>query len=408
MLPLRDTGVQLFGPGVRIGDRPIGNPPCLAVQLESPIRYAHGVEADPNGVPIGHRYRRQEPIGGGAMGVVYRGIDLSGGDVAIKVLRPELSADPIVVARFVQERSILLRLTGPGIVTVRDLVVEGDVLAIVMYLAKGGSLRDHLASHPGPIHEEFAISVLYDVAVGLTNAHAAGVVHRDVKPENILIEPTAGEFTSMLTDFGISGLAEGSSHTRMTSVVGTPLYMAPEVSLDQPVTPAADVYSAGVILHELVCGAVPFTGSNVLAVMRQHAEAPLSRPPEASGRTWFLLSAMLNKDPNSRPSAEEVRDLLGLFRGDKRFKHEGSAPKWSSDRFDTGETVPSAEKLLEDSAEDTIIRVRPQPGDNRSQDGMAEEGASAATRGSEPLAKWDSRVAPGWTQDADGTWIPPT
>jgi serine/threonine protein kinase len=341
------------------------------------------------------------------MGVVYRGIDLSGGDVAIKVLRPELSSDPILVARFVQERSILLRLTGPGIVPVRDLVVEGEVLAIVMDLVKGGSLRDYLTSHPGPTDEAFAFNVMHDIAVGLTNAHAAGVIHRDVKPENILIESTASGIVSMLTDFGISGLAEGSLHTRMTSVVGTPLYMAPEVSSDQPVTSAADIYSAGVILYELVSGSVPFTGSNTLAVLRQHSDVPPLRPPEASGRTWFLLSAMLDKDPKARPSAEEVRDLLDLFRADNFRKHDGLGLGGSSDGFDIVETIAPAGILEEESTEDTIIRVRRQPDDSREGSRMAEPAELAAIRNSGSPARSDPRLAPGWTQNADGTWRPP-
>ncbi|MEI8052083.1 MAG: serine/threonine-protein kinase, partial [Actinomycetes bacterium] len=221
---------------------------------------AEGGESSESGEPVGHRYRRFELIGSGAMGAVYRGEDREGRDLAVKILRSEFSSDSLILSRFMQERALMVRLAGDGIVKVVDFVAEGEMLAIVMERIAGGSLRDLMARDRQSISQSMAIRLLADVAAGLATAHAAGVIHRDIKPENVLIDDAGERPVALVTDFGISGLTEGSAHTRMTSLVGTPQYMAPELINGDVASPAVDVYAAGIMLYELLAGKTPFAG----------------------------------------------------------------------------------------------------------------------------------------------------
>ena len=163
------------------------------------------------GQPVGHSYRRFEVLGTGAMGTVYRGEDRRGNDLAVKLLRAELASDPVVLARFIQERALLLRLASPNIVRVVDLVVEGDTVAIVMERVDGGSLSQYLKRRGHRLGTEEAIQICIDLLEGLSVAHAQGVVHRDIKPDNVLIDDTSSELRAKVTDFGIAGLIEGSA-----------------------------------------------------------------------------------------------------------------------------------------------------------------------------------------------------
>jgi serine/threonine protein kinase len=185
--------------------------------------------------PLGSRYRIGAPIGRGGTGVVHAGTDDAGTPVAIKVLRHDLAADPEVVARFVRERTILLGVRDPHVVGVRDMVVEGDTLAIVMDLVPGHDLRRALAAGPFPPAE--AARVGAGVARGLAAVHAAGVVHRDVKPENVLLDTTAGGAAVRLTDFGISRVV--TTAATQTALVGTPYYLAPELWAGERPAPRA-------------------------------------------------------------------------------------------------------------------------------------------------------------------------
>src|SRR4051794_31593500 len=165
-------------------------------------------DAGPALEPLGSRYLLGAAIGSGAMGQVLRATTRDGEPVAIKVLRPELSSDPGVVSRFLQERHILEGLTEPHLVRVRDLVAEGSKLAIVMDLVEGPDLRTELARR-GTFPAIQAAEIVDGVLAGLAAVHAAGVVHRDVKPENVLL---SGGLPSgvRLTDFGVAKLVEES------------------------------------------------------------------------------------------------------------------------------------------------------------------------------------------------------
>ncbi len=261
--------------------------------------------------PLGSSYILEDVIGHGAMGQVWRGRDRDGYRLAFKVLRPELTEDPRVVQRFVQERSILTSIRHPNLVGVRDLVVEGDTLAIVMDLVEGGDLRAML-SGPRTLPPARVAELGAGIAAGLAAVHAAGVIHRDVKPENVLVDGSSSPGRPRLTDFGIAKYVQQEGTTRRsTMLVGTPQYIAPELIDGKEPTAATDLYALGIMLYELVCGVTPFAGGSTMAVLRNHAERLPGRPPGVPDSLWDLISWLLGKHAASRPqSATQVATLL--------------------------------------------------------------------------------------------------
>ena len=260
------------------------------------------------GRPVGAHYRAFETLGSGAMGEVRRGESDTGEAVAIKLLHPAHTSRPGLVARFVNERSVLLDVSAPNVVRVRDLVVDGPTLAIVMDLVPGGDLRRRLVDG-GPLPPLEAATFAVGVLRGLQAVHERGVVHRDLKPENVLLARAGDQVVPKIVDFGVSKLTAESS-TGQTSIIGSPAYMAPEM-LDQEPTPRSDLYAVGVMLYELLCGVTPFVTANPLAMMRQHAETQPGRPPQMPQALWDLVAQLLSKDPAARPeSAGQVADRL--------------------------------------------------------------------------------------------------
>ncbi|MER7489930.1 serine/threonine-protein kinase [Streptomyces sp. NPDC126497] len=267
--------------------------------------------------PVGSKYLLEEPLGRGATGTVWRarqretaGAEAAvpgqpGETVAIKVLKEELAGDADVVMRFLRERSVLLRLTHPNIVRVRDLVVEGDLLALVMDLVEGPDLHRHLREN-GPFTPVAAALLTAQIADALGASHADGVVHRDLKPANVLLKRTGGEMHPMLTDFGIARLADSPGLTRTHEFVGTPAYIAPESAEGRPQTSAVDVYGAGILLYELVTGRPPFSGDSALEVLHQHLSAEPRRPSTVPDPLWTVIERCLRKNPDERPSAENL------------------------------------------------------------------------------------------------------
>jgi len=261
--------------------------------------------------PLGSRYVLHDVLGRGAMGEVFRGtVRESGVPVAVKVLKAELIADTEVVSRFVQERSILTSIDHPNVVRVIDLVVEGDTLGIVMELVRGKDLRRTLAEEQ--THPPIAAARLFrQVLAGLTAVHDAGVLHRDIKPENILLDFYGGRVRVKLTDFGVARLTYGTSLTRTTGLIGTPEYVAPETAQDGTATSAADLYSAGIVLYEMLAGRTPFGGGPPLAVLRRQAEEPPTPIPGLPLSLWAYLESLLAKDPYARPrSAAQASGTL--------------------------------------------------------------------------------------------------
>ncbi|MCW5252758.1 serine/threonine-protein kinase [Streptomyces sp. SHP 1-2] len=267
--------------------------------------------------PVGSKYLLEEPLGRGATGTVWRarqretaGAEAAvpgqpGETVAIKVLKEELAGDPDIVMRFLRERSVLLRLTHPNIVRVRDLVVEGELLALVMDLVDGPDLHRYLREN-GPFSPVAAALLTAQVADALAASHTDGVVHRDLKPANVLLRQDGGGMHPMLTDFGIARLADSPGLTRTHEFVGTPAYIAPESAEGRPQTSAVDVYGAGILLYELVSGRPPFSGASALEVLHQHLSAEPRRPSTVPDPLWTVIERCLRKEPDERPSAENL------------------------------------------------------------------------------------------------------
>ncbi|MFJ8625634.1 protein kinase [Kitasatospora sp. NPDC093550] len=272
--------------------------------------------------PVGSKYLLDETLGRGATGTVWRGVvredvrvpgSEPGQRVAIKVLREELAADPDVVMRFLRERSLLLRLTHPNIVRVRDLVVEGELLALVMDLVEGPDLARYLRAN-GPFSPIAGALLMAQVADALAASHADGIVHRDLKPANVLLASTVvdgvEQMHPLLTDFGIARLADSPGVTRTHEFVGTPAYVAPESAEGRPQTSAVDVYGAGIMLYELVTGRQPFQGDSALAVLQAHLAQEPQRPSTMPEPLWTVIERCLRKDPAQRPGATSLAHAL--------------------------------------------------------------------------------------------------
>ncbi|MFI9613770.1 serine/threonine-protein kinase [Streptomyces sp. NPDC052023] len=271
---------------------------------------------------IGSRYTAHQILGRGSAGTVWLG-EGPEGPVAVKLLREDLASDQELVGRFVQERTALLGLEHPNVVSVRDLVVDGNDLALVMDLVRGTDLRTRL-DRERRLAPEAAVAIAADVAEGLAAAHAAGVVHRDVKPENVLLDMQGplgpgGSHRALLTDFGIAKLIDSPRRTRATKIIGTPDYLAPEIVEGLPPRASVDIYALATVLYELLAGFTPFGGGHPGAVLRRHVTETVVPLPGIPEELWQLLVQCLAKAPASRLRASELaarlREQLPVLRG---------------------------------------------------------------------------------------------
>jgi serine/threonine-protein kinase len=251
------------------------------------------------------------PIGQGATGTVWRGVDRASGEpVAVKLLHESLLRQPKLVTRFVQERTILQMLRHRNVVRVRDLFSVGESLGLVMDLVPGGSLREYLREHHTvPAGETARLAA--QVAAALAEAHELGVVHRDLKPDNILLQTTDGRLETRLTDFGIARVLNTPSLTTPNAVVGTPHYMSPEAFHGAAANPAADVYALGVLLYEMVSGQPPYDSDTVADLMRRHLEGRPERRPGIPDALWDVIASCMAQKPRLRPTAAELVVELG-------------------------------------------------------------------------------------------------
>jgi serine/threonine-protein kinase len=254
------------------------------------------------GEVVASRYELEELVGSGGMSSVYRALDrLLERNVALKILHPHYGDDEEYVERFRREARAVAQLSHPNIVTVIDRGEADGQQFIVFEYIDGESLKQ-LVDRNGPLPARRAIELALQVADALAFAHQAGLVHRDVKPQNVLVTED-GE--AKVTDFGIArSLDVEHGVTQTGTVLGTSNYLSPEQARGQTITPATDVYSLGVVLFELLTGEVPFPGDNFVAVAMKHINEPppslLERRPDVPVRLVHAVERALAKDPADR------------------------------------------------------------------------------------------------------------
>ena len=289
----------------------------LPARPEPPPGRRASVRSIQPGLLIGGRFKIEEEIGHGSQGIVYRARDQSlHRDVAIKVLRGD--APGAARERFLREAQTVSRLRHPGIVLVYEAGVVGERgLYYAMELVRGESLEDVLERERS-LEPARAVRILEAVALAVHHAHDAGLVHRDLKPGNVLLD---GNDQPKIADFGLVTLAEGTRLTATRSVVGTPVYMAPEQAQGERVDRRADVYSLGAILYETLCGRPPFEGETPLAIFRKVVEED-PRPlravnPAVSEALERVCLRTLEKEPRTRylTAAAFARDLRRALEG---------------------------------------------------------------------------------------------
>ena len=276
------------------------------------------------------RYEILDKLGEGAMGVVYRARDPAlNRVVALKMLSAELGGEEELHQRFQREAEAIGRLSHPHIVTVYDLGKAEGQLYMAMELLEGDDLRKLIEQQVGiPLPDR--VRLLLQIVEGLAYAHSRDVVHRDVKPANILVT-TRGR--TKLLDFGLARVASQSNITRRGVILGTPDYMSPEQAMGRSVTHRSDQFAAGAVFYEFLSGRKPFRGKSLHSVLYQilseEPEPLLSLNPRLPARLAAVVHGMMRKDPERRyPSMEDVRrELSDIYLALRRSQGRSALPQ---------------------------------------------------------------------------------
>lgn len=290
-------------PAAPVPAKPVAAQPAVAKPPPPSAAAAKG--PDPFlGRTIG-RCKILEKIGAGRTATVYRAHHEGlGTDVAVKILLPEILKYPEVVAKFEAEARAIARLDHPNVLKIYDVVGDGDARGIVMELLDGEDVLEYLAAEGGRVDPQDALRIVRQAMAGLQAAHAKGIIHRDVKPQNLVI---LEDGTVKVVDFG---LATQANSTLAAERIGTPHYMAPEACEAKPVEPASDVYSLGISLFHLLTGSPPYAGQSVKEILASHVAAkPLAPEKIVKGLAaplCDLVRGMTKRDPLMRTSADEV------------------------------------------------------------------------------------------------------
>ena len=262
---------------------------------------------------LADRYRLTEQIGMGGMAIVYKAVDLrTGHNVAVKVLRPEFSEDAEFVGRFQREAEAASKMTHHNIVNLLDVGMDGENRYLVMEYVQGKTLKEVIQER-GRLSAPLACQITIRILSALEHAHRNGIVHRDIKPQNILVH---ADGHIKVSDFGIARIADSSTLTRGDMVMGSVHYFSPEQARGEVASAASDIYSTGVVLYEMLTGRVPFDGENPVAVAMQHLHAqpaPIRQiAPETPPAVVQVCMRAMEKNPAQR--YQSARDMAADLR----------------------------------------------------------------------------------------------
>ncbi len=277
---------------------------------------------------IAGRYRLQEKIGEGGMAVVYRAIDVSlGREVAVKILREEFAADPAFVQRFRREAHAAARLQHPNIIQIYDTGVQDETYYIVMEYVREPNLKRILGEY-APLPLRKALEVGIQVGEAIEYAHNNDIVHRDIKPQNILF---TDDGRAKVADFGIASAVAATSPSDVGVILGSAHYISPEQVQGHPASPQSDLYSLGAVLYEALTGRPPFEGDSAAEIAayqaRERPKSPRALNANVTPSTEYVVMKALSKDLSRRyrSAAEMLHDLRKLQEG-VRLEHTGILP----------------------------------------------------------------------------------
>ncbi len=268
------------------------------------------------GKKLAGRYELQMKIGQGGMAYVYRGVDLIlNRTVSIKILKEHMIEDPDFVRRFRREAQAAARLCHSNIVNIYDVGRDGDIYYIIMEYVSGKNLKQHIRGL-GRLPAEQAVDIACQIAEALLQAHASGVIHRDIKPQNIVFS-NGGRVK--VTDFGIAFAVDGTTVTRGSDVFGSVHYLSPEMARGNPAGVQSDLYSLGIVLYEMITGRMPFVGESPISVAMKHIQNEIPPPHEVVADVPEPLERIILKTVQKNPalryqSASELLDDLLLFK----------------------------------------------------------------------------------------------
>ncbi|MFC0188944.1 Stk1 family PASTA domain-containing Ser/Thr kinase [Fictibacillus aquaticus] len=280
------------------------------------------------GKRISGRYKLLEVIGDGGMAIVYRAVDLIlDRDVAVKILRTEFSDDEEFIRRFKREAEAATSLDHPNIVSIFDVGEEDNIYFIVMEYVQGKTLKQYIKEH-GRLSVEQSIDIIKQIASGMAVAHDHGIIHRDIKPHNILLNSHG---TAKVTDFGIALAITSATITHTNSVLGSVHYFSPEQARGGLATGKSDIYSLGVVLYEMMTGRVPFTGESPVSVALKHLQDQVIEPrklnPDIPQSVENIIMRCLSKNPIFRyDTAHELLDDVAAALSPERLNEK----KWTA------------------------------------------------------------------------------
>jgi eukaryotic-like serine/threonine-protein kinase len=282
-----DARKEQAGTTVRIDVAPPGEKPEASLRIEG--------------------YRVIREIGEGAVSHVHLVVPEAGGDpVVAKVLLPELIQDRDSLARFLREYQIVGKIKSPHVAKIFNYGFSDNSAYILMEYLPGGDVREYFSSRM--VDQGRILAIFRQVLMALADIHAAGVVHRDLKPHNIMFR---GDGSIALVDFGIAKILGDPGMTQQGTLLGTPTYMSPEAIAGGVVGPRSDLYGAGIMLYQMLAKTAPFQGSSAQEIMVQHVSAPVPPLPRSQDDFQALVDILLAKDPASRPaSAEETLKFI--------------------------------------------------------------------------------------------------